>query len=154
MKYNCTHCGLTSPDGNLWCQRKECSANHITEIMQRGDRLGDIRITNLLRVTRTASIYEAERDEQKILLKVAHHDTEEDREHHVGFARYLKEEAKIFAEIAAKTNNTRNCQSYCRHLSKPRSINVPMARSCSGTSCGLIPFLNTSKANFYAICST
>lgn len=99
-KHICATCGLTSQDGNLWCQRAECSASHLNRIYARGDRLGDIEIRNLLRVFHTAAMYEAERNGEQILLKVAHADTKEDLAQDMGYGRYLKNEAFVLKKLA------------------------------------------------------
>lgn len=100
MQHICTHCGLSSPDGNLWCQRSECSAGNLTNTLRRGERLGEIEVGTLLRFMRTAAVYEARRGEEEILLKVAHFDTQEDLEKDRGYARYLKNEANLLQRLA------------------------------------------------------
>ncbi|PJF23216.1 MAG: hypothetical protein CUN56_02075 [Phototrophicales bacterium] len=101
MPHICTHCGLSSYDGNLWCQRSECSAGNLTNTLRRGELLGEIEIGTMLRVMRTGTVYEATRGEELILLKVAHLDTQEDLDHDRGYARYLKNEAEILQRLAA-----------------------------------------------------
>ena len=57
-----------------------------------GEWLGDIKVLRLLRILRNAAIYEAERDEEKVLLKVAHD----------GYQDQLRLEARVLADLAAK----------------------------------------------------
>mgnify|MGYP002713117599 CR=1 FL=1 len=99
MPHICTHCGLSSYDGNLWCQRSECSAGNLTNTLRRGELLGEIEIGTMLRVMRTGTVYEAIRNDEPILLKVAHIDTQEDMDLNQGYARYLKNEAEILQRL-------------------------------------------------------
>jgi len=77
VKLACSRCGQTSVDGHLWCQQVDCPAGDVPIILTYGEYLGDIKIMRLLRLFRTAAVYEAERGEQKLLLKVAHQGHEE-----------------------------------------------------------------------------
>jgi serine/threonine protein kinase len=79
-----------STDGNLWCEQTDCPAGNIPIVLDYGEFLGDIKVTRLLRLFRTAAVYEAERDEQLILLKVAHAGHEDD----------LKAESALLARLA------------------------------------------------------
>lgn len=72
MKRVCTHCERVAVDGNLWCQQADCPTGDVPIALSYGDFLGDIKIMRLLRVLRTASVYEAKRGDVDILLKVAH----------------------------------------------------------------------------------
>lgn len=99
MQFACTHCGMVSPDGNWWCQRVECSSRHWTRVLKRGDKFGEFEIKRIVHVMRTATLYEAERAEQIILLKVAHYDTSELIRNKMGYSQYLKNEAIRLDEL-------------------------------------------------------
>ncbi len=92
MRHICTRCYRTSVDGNLWCQEKYCPAEDSPEVLDHGDWIGDIEIVNLIAVLRSAAIYEARRNEKKILLKISH----------TGFQEKLKREAKLLYELQQK----------------------------------------------------
>jgi serine/threonine protein kinase len=72
MNRYCKKCERITTDGNLWCQEIGCPAEEGFPILSYGDYLGDLKVTKLMRVWRTAAIYEAERGKEKVLLKVAH----------------------------------------------------------------------------------
>lgn len=91
MKRVCTVCQRVSVDGNLWCQEPDCPAGNMPLIFDYGEWLGDIKVVRLLRVLRTSAIYEAERDKEQVLLKVAH----------PGCQDQLRREARVLLELAA-----------------------------------------------------
>ena len=68
----CERCERVTTDGHLWCQETDCPAEAGFPVFDYGDFLGDLKVTSLLRVWRTSAIYEAERGDEKVLLKVAH----------------------------------------------------------------------------------
>ena len=68
----CERCERITQDGNLWCERTDCPAEQGYSVLSYGDHLGDLKVTKLLRVWRTAALYEAVRGEETVLLKVAH----------------------------------------------------------------------------------
>ena len=72
MNRFCERCQRTTVDGNLWCPEVDCPAEERFPVLVYGDFLGDLKITRLLRVWRTAALYEALRGEQKVMVKVAH----------------------------------------------------------------------------------
>lgn len=90
MKLICTLCEQMSDDGNLWCEQIDCPAGNIPIVLGYGEFLGDIKVTRLLRLFRTAAVYEAEREDTPILLKVAHQAHEE----------ALKQESALLARLA------------------------------------------------------
>lgn len=96
MKLICTLCGQMSTDGNLWCEQTDCPAGNIPIVLDYGEFLGDIKVIRLMRLFRTAAVYEAERNDQLILLKVAHQGHEEE----------LKQESMLLARLA--TSKQRN----------------------------------------------
>jgi serine/threonine protein kinase len=89
MKHICTHCRQTSADGNLWCQDIECPAGKLPTLMNYGDFLGNLQIVRLLRVIKTAVLYEALLDKQTYLLKIANQ----------GCEHYLQREAYIIQAL-------------------------------------------------------
>lgn len=72
MQRYCERCERVTQDGNLWCQDVDCPAEQGYPLFSYGEYLGDLKITKLMRVWRTASLYEAQRGELPVLLKVAH----------------------------------------------------------------------------------
>jgi len=72
MNRFCERCQRVTVDGNLWCPEVDCPAEEGFPVLSYGDYLGDLKITKVLRVWRTAALYEARRGEQTVLLKVAH----------------------------------------------------------------------------------
>lgn len=94
MKYVCTFCERISPDGNLWCVEQNCLAELKPLVLDTGDDIGDLEIVRRLNVTRTAAIYEAKRDDQRLLVKVAHSSAEAQAK--------LKYEADVLRTLMAK----------------------------------------------------
>ena len=68
----CERCERITRDGNLWCQDKECPAEEGHPVFDYGDFIGDLKITKLVTVWRTAALYEALRGEETVFVKVAH----------------------------------------------------------------------------------
>ncbi len=95
MRHICSHCRLTSPDGNLWCQEVDCPAGSLPLLFKYGDYLGNLKILELMRVLRTATIYKVERgidkERQFLILKVANPGTENEA--------YLRNEAEALRTI-------------------------------------------------------
>ena len=94
MKYVCTFCERISPDGNLWCVEQSCLAESKPLVLDTGDSIGDLEIVRRLTVTRTAAIYEARRDEERLMVKVAHSTPEAQDK--------LKHEARVLVTLMAK----------------------------------------------------
>ena len=90
MKRVCTVCQRMSADGNLWCQEPDCPAGDLPMIFDYGEWLGDIQVIRLLRILRSSAIYEAQREDEKVLLKVAHN----------GHHDQMRREARILAELS------------------------------------------------------
>ncbi len=87
----CERCKRLTMDGNLWCQDRDCPAEQGYPVFAYGDYLGDLKVTKLITVWRTAALYESLRGKQTVWLKVAHSDPEsEDR---------LKREAAFLKSI-------------------------------------------------------
>lgn len=98
MRHICSRCKLTSPDGNLWCQEVDCPAGTLPLLFHYGDYLGNLKIVELMRVLRTATLYRAERGSGKeletFILKIAHPSPQSEA--------YLHEEARILREMTVK----------------------------------------------------
>ncbi|MBA4384312.1 MAG: hypothetical protein C0410_06220 [Anaerolinea sp.] len=90
MKRICERCNVISQDFNLWCQEKYCPAETATEIFDNGEWFGPIEIIQPIVTTRSAIVYQAWREKEKILLKVAN----------VGCEDKLRSEAKTFLQLA------------------------------------------------------
>lgn len=72
MKQVCLLCERTSPDSNLYCQETYCPAEMSPNIMDYGEMMGDIEITRAVIIMRSAVLYEAVHQKNKVYLKVAH----------------------------------------------------------------------------------
>jgi hypothetical protein len=91
MERFCERCERITVDGHLWCQEKDCPAEEGFPVFSYGDYLGDLKITKLIAVWRTAALYEAQRGDQPVWVKVAHSNPEcEER---------LKREAALLATL-------------------------------------------------------
>jgi serine/threonine protein kinase len=95
MKHICTHCRRTSADGYLWCEDIECPAGKLPTLMNYGDFLGNLQIVRLVRVIKTAVVYEVILDKQTYLLKVANQ----------GCENYLQRETYIIQALNAAVPN-------------------------------------------------
>ncbi len=76
MKQVCLLCERTSPDSNLYCQETYCPAEMSPNILDYGEWLGDIEIVKPVIILRSAVLYEATHQDEKVFLKVAHPGTE------------------------------------------------------------------------------
>jgi len=72
MKQICLFCERTTPDRNLFCQETYCPAEMSPTILDFGEWLGDIEIVKVVTILRSAVIYEATHQKQKVYIKVAH----------------------------------------------------------------------------------
>jgi serine/threonine protein kinase len=90
MKRICQRCNVISQDFNLWCQEKDCPAEKATEIFDNGEWFGPMEIVQPVVITRSFIVYEARRDEEHILLKVAN----------AGCEDKLRREARAFLQLA------------------------------------------------------
>lgn len=91
MKQICLLCERTSPDINLYCQETYCPAEMSPSLLGYGEWLGDIEIIKPVSVLRSAVLYEATHQKQKVFLKVAHPGTENKER--------LKREAEFLRDI-------------------------------------------------------
>lgn len=91
MKQVCLLCSRTSSDSNLYCQEIYCPAEMSPMILEYGEWLGDIEILKPVMTLRSATLYEAQHNKQKVLLKVAH-----PGEQHI---KRLEREAKFLSEL-------------------------------------------------------
>jgi serine/threonine protein kinase len=94
VKRVCTVCQRISPDGNLWCQEPDCPSGDLPMIFDYGEWLGDIQVIRLLRILRSSAIYEAQREDEKVLLKVAHN----------GYQDQMRREARILGDLSRNSN--------------------------------------------------
>lgn len=90
MKRICQRCNVISQDFNLWCQEKDCPAEKATEIFDNGEWFGPMEIIQPVVITRSFIVYEARREEEHILLKVAI----------AGCEDKLRREARAFLQLA------------------------------------------------------
>lgn len=93
MKRYCTVCEIISQTVNNWGPCRECQPGYLSTIFDYGEFLGDLEVVRLLRVMRTAALYEARRwvdnKPKSVLLKVAHDDA----------ADLIKREATLLAQL-------------------------------------------------------
>lgn len=94
MNRFCERCERTTLDGNLWCPEPDCPAEAGYALFGYGDFLGDLKITKLVRAWRTAALYEAQRGETQVLVKVAHRGEETEER--------LRREAHAFESLTPK----------------------------------------------------
>lgn len=76
MKQVCLLCERTSPDSNLYCQETYCPAEMSPNILDYGEMMGDIEIVKPVIILRSAVLYEATHQKERVFLKVAHPGTE------------------------------------------------------------------------------
>lgn len=91
MNKICLACGRSSPDNNLFCQESYCPAEMSPYVLNYGEWLGDLEIIRPVTVLRAAAVYEARRNKQHVLLKVAHPGTDHTEK--------LKREALLLADL-------------------------------------------------------
>ncbi|MFV9504539.1 MAG: protein kinase domain-containing protein [Oscillochloridaceae bacterium umkhey_bin13] len=72
MRQTCLICARSAPDGKLFCQDVRCQAEMAPRILDYGEWLGDLEITRPIVILPSAVLYEACRQGEKLLLKVAH----------------------------------------------------------------------------------
>lgn len=72
MKQVCLLCNRVAADSNLYCQETFCPAEMSPSILEFGEWLGDIEIVRPIVILRSAVLYEAIHQKQRVLLKVAH----------------------------------------------------------------------------------
>jgi serine/threonine protein kinase len=94
MKHICSRCKLASDDGNLWCQQVDCPAGSLPMLFNYGDYLGNMKILQLKRVLRTATLYQVERKGELFFLKVANPGVENET--------YIKREAQALRHLKIK----------------------------------------------------
>lgn len=90
MKRVCTVCGRVEESGNLWCQEADCPAEDNPFLFAYGDVLGDVEIVRPLKVMRSYTLYEARRDEDEVIAKVAHRGTEDRLRHEANILSQLQ----------------------------------------------------------------
>ena len=109
MNRFCERCQRITVDGNLWCPEVDCPAEEGFPVLGYGDYLGDLKITKVMRVWRTAALYEARRGEQTVLLKVAH-ESEDSEER-------LKRESVVLESL-----RDRNRRPFKKYRPTPRTL--------------------------------
>jgi serine/threonine protein kinase len=114
MRQNCLICARSAPDGNLFCQDIRCQAELSPRILAYGEWLGDLEIVRPIVVLRSAVLYEARRQHESLLLKVAHPGTEH--------TQRLEREAFLLQEMQQKRTRNRYLP-----LLLPPNINVTIA---------------------------
>ncbi len=72
MKQSCLQCGRSSTDNNLFCQEPSCPSEMSPHVLEYGEWLGDIEIIRPVIVLRSSTFYEAQVNQKKVMLKVAH----------------------------------------------------------------------------------
>jgi len=92
MKQVCLHCSRQAPVGNLWCQEAFCAVDDKPILLEPGESLGEVEILRPVAVLRTSVVYEAQRAQQPILLKVSHD----------GLQERLKREAAFLLELGRR----------------------------------------------------
>ncbi|MGD2145107.1 MAG: hypothetical protein PVH41_00260 [Anaerolineae bacterium] len=80
--------------GSLWCQESHCATDDKPIVLECGESLGETDIIKLLTVLPAAAIYEAEREDQKVLIKVAHQGFEERLGREAGFLMALQRQKR------------------------------------------------------------
>ena len=89
MKQVCIHCERSSSGGNLWCLESYCSVDNKPLVLDYGETLGELTIDKTLAVLHASTLYEADRNGERVLLKVAH----------PGYQERLKREATFLAGV-------------------------------------------------------
>jgi serine/threonine protein kinase len=102
MENICVYCGLSAPDGNVLCPRKECTITNLTGVLPRGQMLGNIQVGELITWMRTAALYDATINGKRVLLKLSHYDTRADLNNEVGNGAHIRAEAALYAQMYRK----------------------------------------------------
>ncbi len=89
MKQVCLYCQQVSRDNNLWCHKVACPVYSMPYLFDEGEWLGEIEILRLVTILPHTVVYEAQRGETDILVKVAHG----------GYEMRLKQEARFLAHL-------------------------------------------------------
>jgi serine/threonine protein kinase len=104
----CRQCERQTRDGHLWCPAKNCLAEDGYPLFDYGDYLGELKITKLVSVLAVATLYEAQRGERPVLLKVAHPGAE--------YEERLRREARLLQSLSTKTTWLDSFQSTSRPI--------------------------------------
>ncbi len=89
MKQVCLQCWREGPVGSVWCQEDTCATDDKPAVLEYGESLGEMSIIRSLVVLPAATVYEAEREQGRLLLKVAHQ----------GFEERLRREAQFLQAL-------------------------------------------------------
>lgn len=90
MNRICLKCNVISQDFNLWCQEKYCPAENAIEIFNNGEWFGPIEIIQPIVILRSAIVYQARREDELVILKIAN----------LGCEDKLRQEAHAFLKLA------------------------------------------------------
>lgn len=94
MQQVCLICARTGAQNTLFCQDVRCPAERSPLVLAPGDYLDDLEIIAPLATMRSAVLYQARRGSQRVLLKVAHPDSD-------STARLCRE-ADVLRDLARK----------------------------------------------------
>ncbi len=119
MRQTCLICARSAPDGNLFCQDVRCQAEMSPRVLDYGEWLGDIEIVRPIVVLPSAVLYDARRQHEPLLLKVAH----PGREHTLR----LEREAYLLQQMQVK-----GTPGQYLPVLKPPHTNVTVAQSPYG----------------------
>lgn len=72
MQQHCLECRQTAPNQNNFCQRAACPAEVSPWVFEPGEWIEHLEIVRVVLIGRTATIYEAHRNQTLVTLKVAH----------------------------------------------------------------------------------
>ncbi len=72
MKLVCPLCEQIVASENLFCEKSDCPSENALMIWATGDWIGEFEIVRLISVLPAAAIYECKRQDEPVLLKVAH----------------------------------------------------------------------------------
>ena len=78
MKQICIECERTASDQHLWCLESYCPIGQMPFVFDYGETVGDLKVIKPFAILQTSTIYVAEREGERVFLKVAH-DTYQDR---------------------------------------------------------------------------
>lgn len=108
MTYICTYCSRLTPDGNLFCTQKDCP-KYTHPIFGSGQWVGDLQVVRWIYSTNLAHFYEATRQSQTFLLKVAHHYDQYEMNSLMQPHHFLTAEVNLWTQVAEeRRRNKRN----------------------------------------------
>lgn len=72
MQQQCVQCGRVAIGEYLWCQQADCPSGNMPFLFAFGEYVGDVQVVKPLILLSSATVYQGQRDETPVLLKVAH----------------------------------------------------------------------------------